>query len=45
LNKIMKMANHPYDKTKWGEELKDLEVKWLADVEDDKLMLQCSCSS
>jgi uncharacterized protein YdiU (UPF0061 family) len=45
LNKVMKMANNPYDRSKWGDELKDVELKWLSDVDDSKLMTTCSCSS
>lgn len=46
LNKIIKMANNPYDTSKWGEELKDVEKRWLADPEDpSRLMTTCSCSS
>lgn len=45
LDKIMKMANNPYDKTQWGDELKELEEKWLSSVDDSKLMTTCSCSS
>ncbi|GAV28035.1 hypothetical protein PMKS-001503 [Pichia membranifaciens] len=45
LNKIMKMANNPYDRSQWGEELKDVEERWMSDVDDSKMMLSCSCSS
>lgn len=45
LNKVMKMATNPYDASKWGEELKDVEAKWMSDVDDTKLMTTCSCSS
>lgn len=45
INKIMKMSENPFDKSKWGNELKELENKWISDVEDSKMMLQCSCSS
>ncbi|KAG0681132.1 hypothetical protein C6P42_004372 [Pichia californica] len=46
LNKVIKMANYPYDKSQWGNELKEVEEKWLADPEDaNKLMTTCSCSS
>lgn len=45
LNKLMKMANHPYDRSQWGEELKEVEQKWMSDVDDSKMMLSCSCSS
>lgn len=45
LNKIMKMANNPYDMSKWGDELKDVEKKWIGDIEDDKMMTTCGCSS
>ena len=45
------MSSNPYDKTKWGDELKDLEQSWLLQVTKDEFaMLQCgvqlsSCSS
>lgn len=45
LDKIMKMANNPYDKSQWGQELKEVEDKWLSTVDDSKLMTTCSCSS
>lgn len=45
INKVMKMASNPYDSSKWGDELKDIEKKWISDTSDDNLMLTCSCSS
>lgn len=47
LHKLEKMAFNPYDQSKWGDDLKDLEKKWLlqSDIGEDKSMLQCSCSS
>jgi uncharacterized protein YdiU (UPF0061 family) len=45
LTKLLKMSSNPYDRSKWGEELKDLEEKWLNYDDNDKTMLQCSCSS
>lgn len=45
LDKIMKMSNNPFDQSKWGDDLKDVEAKWLSDVRDEKLMLSCGCSS
>jgi uncharacterized protein YdiU (UPF0061 family) len=46
LAKLLKMSSYPYDSTKWGSELKDLEAKWTANEADsDKFMKQCSCSS
>lgn len=47
LKKLEKMSFHPYDKSKWGNELKEVESTWLlqSDMGDDYSMLQCSCSS
>lgn len=47
LHKLEKMAFNPYEPSKWGDELKDLEQKWLlqSDIGEAKSMLQCSCSS
>lgn len=47
LHKLEKMAFNPYDSTKWGDDLKDVEKKWLlqSDIGADYSMLQCSCSS
>lgn len=47
LNKLQKMATYPFDKSKWGDDLKDLEARWMlqGDKGDDFTMLQCSCSS
>lgn len=47
LHKLEKMAFNPFDKSKWGDELKDLEQKWMVQGEmgDDYTMLRCSCSS
>ncbi|KAH3680318.1 hypothetical protein WICMUC_000385 [Wickerhamomyces mucosus] len=46
LSKLLKMSSNPYDPTKWGDELKDLELKWLGETYDiGKVMQQCSCSS
>lgn len=47
LLKLQKMCLNPYDRSKWGSELKEFEVKWLlqGDMGDDYSMLQCSCSS
>lgn len=47
LHKLEKMAFHPYDPSKWGSELKEVEEKWLlqSDIGEEKSMLQCSCSS
>lgn len=45
LNKIMKMTSNPFNESEWGSELKDVEEKWLSDVDDSKLMTSCSCSS
>lgn len=47
LKKLEKMCFNPYDKSKWGNELKELEQEWLlqSDIGADYSMLQCSCSS
>lgn len=46
LKKLEKMAFNPYDKSKWGDELKDVENKWTEVILDDLYtMQQCSCSS
>lgn len=46
LEKLLKMSSNPYDPTKWGEELKDVEQKWEGDTGVGKFtMKQCSCSS
>lgn len=47
LHKLEKMAFNPYEPSKWGDELKELEAKWLlqSDIGEEKSMLQCSCSS
>lgn len=47
LKKLEKMSFYPYDSTKWGDDLKELEKKWLlqSDRGDEYSMLQCSCSS
>lgn len=47
LEKLQKMSLNPYDSSKWGEELKDVEKEWLlqGDMGDKYSMLQCSCSS
>lgn len=47
LKKLEKMSFYPYDKSKWGNELKEVESTWLlqSDMGEDYSMLQCSCSS
>ncbi|CAH2353336.1 protein adenylyltransferase SelO, mitochondrial [[Candida] railenensis] len=47
LEKLQNMCLYPYDSEKWGEELKEIEQKWLlqGDIGEDRSMLQCSCSS
>lgn len=47
LKKLEKMSFYPYDKSKWGHELKEVESTWLlqSDMGEDYSMLQCSCSS
>lgn len=43
LKKLEKMCFNPYDKSKWGNELKELEQEWLlqSDIGADYSMLQC----
>lgn len=47
LNKLEKMAFNPHDPSKWGDELKDVESRWMRQGarSEDYAMLQCSCSS
>ncbi|EGV59981.1 hypothetical protein CANTEDRAFT_126711 [Yamadazyma tenuis ATCC 10573] len=47
LKKLEKMSLNPFDSSKWGDELKDVERKWLqqGDLGEKYSMLQCSCSS
>lgn len=47
LHKMEKMAFNPYDRSKWGDELKEEEKRWMlqSDMGMDYSMLQCSCSS
>lgn len=43
LSKLLKMSSNPYDKSKWGSELKDIEDRWVGT--EGRVMIQCSCSS
>lgn len=47
LKKLQKMSLNPYDRLKWGDELKELEEKWIlqGDRGEEYSMLQCSCAS
>lgn len=47
LEKLQKMCLYPYNREKWGPELKEFEDKWLlqGDIGEEYSMLQCSCSS
>ncbi|CAH6719266.1 protein adenylyltransferase SelO, mitochondrial [[Candida] jaroonii] len=47
LKKLEKMSFNPYDDSKWGDELKDVESRWLrqGDVDEQYSMMTCSCSS
>lgn len=47
LHKLEKMSFHPFDASEWGDELKEVEKKWMlqGDMGEDYAMLQCSCSS
>lgn len=47
LNKLQKMSSNPFDESKWGDELKDIEQSWILQGKkgNEYSMLQCSCSS
>lgn len=47
LHKLEKMAFNPFDPSKWGDELKPIEKRWMVQGErsDDYTMLKCSCAS
>lgn len=47
LEKLQKMSSNPFDESKWGDELKELEKSWLlqGNKGDEFAMLQCGCSS
>ncbi|ABN65792.2 predicted protein [Scheffersomyces stipitis CBS 6054] len=47
LKKLERMSFYPFDSTKWGDDLKELEQSWLlqGDKGEDYSMLQCSCAS
>lgn len=47
LHKVERMSFHPFDRSKWGDDLKELETLWLlqSDKGEEYAMLQCSCSS
>ncbi|CAK9437067.1 uncharacterized protein LODBEIA_P15120 [Lodderomyces beijingensis] len=47
LEKLQRMSSNPFDETKWGPELKDVEESWMlqGNKGDAYSMLQCSCSS
>ncbi|KAG7751213.1 hypothetical protein KL912_000346 [Ogataea haglerorum] len=45
IDKMMKMATNPYDSTKWGDELKNVEERWCSDVSFELKMGKCSCAS
>lgn len=47
LKKVETMSSNPFDPSKWGDDLKDVEKSWLlqSDKGADYSMLQCSCSS
>ncbi|ODV98534.1 hypothetical protein PACTADRAFT_1005 [Pachysolen tannophilus NRRL Y-2460] len=45
LKKLLLMVSNPYDSSKWGDFGKDLEKKWLNQVNDEMTMTTCSCSS
>ncbi|RCK63699.1 hypothetical protein Cantr_10395 [Candida viswanathii] len=47
LEKLQKMSSNPFDPTKWGDDLKELEQSWLlqGNKGDEYAMLQCGCSS
>lgn len=43
VNKMVKMVSYPYDQAKWGDDLKDVEDRWVNGK--GERMIQCSCSS
>jgi uncharacterized protein YdiU (UPF0061 family) len=47
LKKLEKMSCNPFDASKWGDEMKELEDKWSlqGDVGAEYIQMQCSCSS
>lgn len=47
LKKVEAMSSNPFEPSKWGDDLKDIEKSWLlqSDKGADYSMLQCSCSS
>ncbi|GMM36966.1 Fmp40 protein [Saccharomycopsis crataegensis] len=48
LKKLTKMICSPFDENSWGEELPDVQKRWMDSGESydgEKYMLQCSCSS
>ncbi|KAK6463008.1 hypothetical protein DFJ63DRAFT_286107 [Scheffersomyces coipomensis] len=47
LKKLEKMSFNPFDKSKWGDEEKQIEKEWelQGDSNPEKNMQQCSCSS
>lgn len=46
LAKLVKMSSYPYNPEKWGDNLKDVEQRWMDnEVEHIHFMKQCSCSS
>lgn len=46
LKKLERMSSNPYDRSKWGDDLRDIEQKWMGTHDaDEQTNLQCSCSS
>lgn len=47
LHKLEKMSFHPFDKAMWGNDLKEIESRWVkqGNMGERYSMLQCSCSS
>lgn len=47
LKKLEKMLFYPFDRSKWGSELKDVEERWMiqGNAADELTMLRCSCLS
>ncbi|KAH3681480.1 hypothetical protein WICPIJ_007559 [Wickerhamomyces pijperi] len=46
LRKLLNMSSNPYDKSKWGSELEDVQQRWVNDIGVGQVtMSQCSCSS
>ncbi|KAH3662079.1 hypothetical protein OGAPHI_006260 [Ogataea philodendri] len=45
IDKMIKMATNPYDSTKWGDELPEVQKRWCSDVRFGLKMEMRSCAS